>query len=214
MARTVAIGAILEVSYAGKLAGQKTLTVLHYSLTALAPGPTVDGDLITAAAAGTVFNLEGPGGILAEYLECISQDFELSRIRYQWVNPVRYSYIEEIPVTALGLFVGASMPPNIAAVVGKRNDSTGRLNRGSVHLPGVPVVAVEDGLLTSPATSRYADYGSIIKQSHALTFSGGTATITPVIYHAAVPSASPSFNAFIVMPEVRIMRRRTVGVGE
>lgn len=124
MARPVAVGAVLEISYVGRHENQRTLNVFHYGLSALSAGGTVDGDLVVQGASNDQFNTEGEDKFMDEYLQCLSEDFALERIRFQWVSPTRYSFTEELSAFPAGKFTGPALPPNVSGVIGeaKRGD--------------------------------------------------------------------------------------------
>jgi hypothetical protein len=214
MARNVGIGAILEVSYQGRHAAQKTLNVFHYGLTALTTGTTIDGDLVVAEMAADNLNSAAPGSFLETYMDAVSDDFELERIRFQWIYPQRFSFQEQTPAIPTGTYTSPSLPPNQSGVIGKRNIQTGRRNRGSIHMPAVPIGAVEDGYLTIAIQTVYALFGENARQAHSVGVGAASVTMTPLLYHVADPAQSQQWNEYVIMPEVRIMRRRTVGVGE
>lgn len=214
MARPVALGAILELSLVGRHAAQKTLNVLHYGISDMTGGPTVDGDLITDSLLNTYWNNLGPGGILGKYLSCISDDFTLERIRTQWIHPTRYSFTEIVPEEQIGAVVDPALPPNVSAVLGKRNESVGRHNRGSIHLPAVPSSWVENGLLTTASLAPHQELILMLKNSLNVTVGSGTATLRPLIFNQTTPADSAGVSEMVAMPTIRIVRRRTVGVGE
>lgn len=214
MPRTVVPGAVLELAYAGRHDGQRTLNILHFGITTISGATEVDGDSVILGLLAEGYNTETPGEWLHTYLSCISSDFALEFIRSQWVSPTRWSYTTHVPAIAVGLVAQLSMPANVSGVITKRTLLPGRHNIGSLHLPCVPKNEVEGSMLSTDQRTNMSDLAILSVDVNNITVGAATVTVSPLIFNALVPASSQVWLSNVIQPEVRIMRRRTVGVGE
>lgn len=198
-------GALLEVVIRSTLAGQRQMTVLHYTLTDLgAPADqftmleTVDDRL---AAIDGIYNA----------ISAVSgNDCEFQEVQLQWVHPFRYAYRRFASMPLIGQYDGVCMPPNTSATITKRGEEAGRHSIGSVHMPNVPAGSIDEGLYVAPVLDLYTALAARLKAPFTLATPG---VITPVIYNKLAPADSKTVFTTVVQPEVRVQRRRTVGLG-
>lgn len=209
MPRVLTDGAILEVTLVGDLNGSTSLNILHYR----AEGVTGSPDF-TSQAQEFFDSLNALGGLLERYKDCISDDWFSREVRLQLISPVRYSY-QTFLWTGTGTEAQPALPPNDSIMLIKRNVLTGRRNRGSLHLPGVPVTFVAEGRITTAASLVVNNLGDVMVE--AIT---GVATppnpahlFVPVIFNKDNPIVSPRFDSATAQFTSRVMRRRTVGLG-
>lgn len=206
MAYPVAANSILEVTLIGTLAGQTTLTILHYKLgsTGISDGESA----ITAANAA--INNALPSSLVAYYLACCGESFALDSIRYQWIYTVRYLARTVPSAFDQGTVAGACMPPGVSVAITKQSQLAGRHGRGTVHMPGVPLTFVTAGLLDG---SAQAPYTNLANELEAPIPVGGGTFAAPVIYQRASPINSQQVIQTTVQQNVRTMSRRVVGRG-
>lgn len=210
MPQPISNDAVFELSLVGRHAGQRTLTVLHYKTRSIVG--VMD---FNARVADLQTGIMGLGGLVEAYLNCCSEEYEMEATRWQVLSPNRFAY-HLFPLTgAVGAIAGAALPPNDGGVLVKRNDATGRRNRGIVHMPALPVAWADEGFLTSAAITAYQQLGDELVIPLDLPQSPDpTAFADPVIFNRTVPALSPPYLSAIPQNTARVNRRRTVGVGE
>lgn len=208
MSYTVGNGDILEVSFSMRQFGQNMLSVFHYQLQL--GGAPVDGlSLITAADA--VINLTTAGSLLADHVTAVHETVSYQEIVYQWIYATRRARVTKTPALLLGDVTGTPLPPNSAAAVTKRSDTAGRHGVGTLHMPGLAIESVSDGVLNATGLAYYTPI---------LTSVGTTITpaigqkLIPVIYNRSNPELSQPISTALIQDSVRTMHRRTVGVGQ
>lgn len=197
--------AILEVVIRSRLAAQRQMTVLHFRITEMsAPADqfnileTIDDRLAAA------------DGIYDAIANVSGNDCEFDEVQLQWVHPFRYAYRRFASMPLIGQYDGACFPPNVAATITKKGVEAGRHSLGSVHLPNVPSGSVNEGLFVAPVFDLYTTLATRLKTPYTLATTG---VITPVIYNKLAPAASKTVETTVFQPEVRVQRRRTVGLG-
>lgn len=210
MAQPITNNAIMEVTLRGLHQDQRVLSVLHYA--ALVP-PAVFQDF-NEAAPDVVDALLATGGIVDKYLDAVSVEYALEEIRLQLITPIRYSFKSFLQASSPGTVAGTALPPNEGATLTKRNDATGRRNRGSLHMPALPISFVGGGRITTAGETAYLALGDVMVLPITTTGGGGDVTWNPVIFNKAVPTTSPEFTSVTPQLTTRTNRRRTVGVGE
>lgn len=202
MPYTIPSGAILEASIQGRSAGQLTLSVFHYVLDT--PGGVADG-----AAEIDAFNLEWNTSLdfVGVYADCCSTEFAIENIVYQWIYPNRYRRVIKTPAETAGTVSQPSFPPNVSGAITKQADVATRHGIGTLHMPGVPNGSNDDGYVTISQKARYGALGTFLSAPYR------TSTLFPVLYRRLAPNASAVVTAATVRDTMRVVRRRTVGVG-
>jgi len=102
------------------------------------------------------------------------------------------------------------MPSNTAQVVTRRGDLADRRNVSTLHLPGVPVAQVVDSFLTITQQDILQSFGVSMLQEFVTP---GGAELRPVAFRRVDPVASRPLTETFPQETVRILRRRTVGLG-
>jgi len=210
MARIVNVGDIVQVAFAGRHAGQRTLNIWHYKLTAVAVG----GQDWTGYATNLVTQYNNAGGLTEKYLDCCSDEFQLEEIRVQAIRANRYSYESFPQGPDPGNVAEEALPPNDGVTITKRNEFTTRHDRGSIHMPGVPRTFVSNGSLLAAGTAAYTAFAEELKKVMLVTVLTATIDMTPVIYNRSNPLVSQPWSEYIIQATSRVNRRRTVGLGE
>lgn len=211
MAKNFINGAVLEVGVLGHIYGQNTMTVLHYMVSGVLQPK--DWNLFRNDFHQQFYT--DLDSFVKNYLEATSDDFFLDGIRYQLIFPTRYAYDYYPTPGDQGGVVQPALPPNDGATITKRNDATGKNNRGSIHMPGVPSTFVVDGFLTAAAIGTYAQIGAKgVTPISLAQLPDPPMEWAPVIFHRVAPGASQPWTTWTVQDTSRVNRRRTVGVGE
>lgn len=202
----IATGSLMEVGIRGRHFGQRTLSVLHYqyiSTSLLSDGRQALIDFMN--------KLGEAGGLLVKYRDCCSAVWTMEEVRAQWIFPLRYVYEQSTTGTGDGTVAGNSLPPNSSVTLYKRSELAGRHNRGFVHMPGVPLTFVTEGVLSTTGLAAYAALCTKLKTVIDVT---GGPSYQPVILNRSQPAISVFVNSCLPMGTARTQRRRTVGLGE
>lgn len=210
MAKSYGTGAILEVAIVGDLFGSRTMTLLHYRAL------QIEGQ--------RDWNLDLPGfdvefrtatdSLVSNYQDVTSEDWKMAYVRYQLIYPVRYAHNVFLTTGETGTLAEPSLPANVSAVLNKKNDETGPHNRGQVHMPGLTIPSVADGALTPGAIALYTNLADKLNDTiNQAQLPAPPGTWQPCIFNRTAPIASKEFTSVTIEPTVRVMRRRTLGVG-
>jgi len=201
---------IIQVTINGDLVGQQCLSVLHYAVTTVSGAPQEQLDVFTAL--DTYWR--GAGKLFATYGACTPTDWSSQTRRYQAIQPVR-RVAAVISTGITGGALGAAGTANVAGVVTKKGDLGLRKDIGSVHIPGPPPGDnAANGLWGAPQRTLLAAFGVQLIASATVAVGGVNYTVSPVIYHRDQPLNPTPITAFANQSTVRVVRRRTVGVGK
>lgn len=201
---------VIEVSYAGLTLNQRTLTIRHYAITN--PGTTASESLaVKQIADGFAANVLGSNSNV--YLAACGTNFELQEIRAQKISPNRNRF-ESSPVNRFGTFGELVVTAtNVSGVITLQTAKAGRKQIGGIHMPGCPEGAYTGGRPT--VAYRNALENIAFTNLNAFTIPASGLVMIPVIYHRVLVGAGtfdPITNTR-VQDTLRVMRRRTVGVG-
>jgi hypothetical protein len=199
---------IVEVKVIGTLFNQRTLNVFHYRIEADS-GEPVYADAITAFANGFDAGTQSP--VLA-MLACQCPEYTLVGCSAQRVYPTRdraYFSASGLP----GTYAGECTQTNLAATIEKWSWTGGRHGIGSMHLPATPTEAQVAGSWVGPYLTLLASIAARLKLPYTPS-EDPDCVAQPVIYNRINKSASLPLQGATVKPTIRVMRRRTVGVGE
>ena len=100
----------------------------------------------------------------------------------------------------------------ICAVLTRRAVVATRRGVSALHMPvAVNTLVVDAGVLSAASQTNVGAVGNAILNTASL---GDGMSVRPVIYHRGATPEFDYIETFIVQPQVRIVRRRTVGLGE
>jgi hypothetical protein len=200
------VGDIVSVTYWGTLFSQRVMNVLHYRVTVDSTDPTYVG-----AAAALAFAM-GSGAVSPGLAMLAAQgpQYTLDEIRVQKVNGLRERYVSAsfgLP----GTHADDVTSPNVSAVLLKKSASVSRRGLGTFHLPGIPETGYAAGYLT-PA------YQILINAIGARLLNPVTPVLEALVVQPVIwtPTGDPIYYPVIgttLVTTLRIMRRRTVGLG-
>lgn len=199
-------GEIVSITFMGRLFGQRVMNVLHYRVTASSTDPTYEGAAYKLAAAMQV-GTASPG---LSMLAAQGPEYRLESIRCQLVHPVRERYVE-YPVNNSGTNAGNCTSPNVSAVIIKKAAAITRHGLGTFHLPGIPETGYVAGALTGAYTTLMTTIAA--KLLNDVTPVLEVLTVQPVLWTPADGIVYFPLVTAYVIPTLRIMRRRTVGLG-
>lgn len=198
-------GALLEVVIHSKLNSQRQMTVLHYRVSDLSAPPDQFEKL---AAADTRF--AEADGIYDAVANVSGQDCEFQEVQLQWIYPTRYAYRKFDSMPLIGQVDEDCLPQNLSVTLTKRGVEAGRHNIGSAHLPNVPTSWASEGMVNPASIGAYEALAVALKTPYTMATGG---VLTPIIYNRNAPTLSVDVTTCIVQPEIRVQRRRTVGLG-
>jgi len=206
MAIPLSVGDVVEVTFEGRLAGQQVMVLSHYRVREGEHADFADWFTNTFSAF-----LQAPAGLYAEFVDNISTDVTNIRIYGQIIHPQRRRYIQVVPTEPAGLIISPALPPNDAAAIVKQGELARRDNIGVMHVPGIPVINVEAGLLTP---GYQADLQEMADAMSVVYNPGGAEPILdPVLFRRDDPSSGAVIVSAYVGETSRVIRRRTVGLG-
>jgi len=199
---------IIQVTLRGLSMGQRILLVRTYVNFGAFPAGTIDDnlqDIIDEVAAG------GNGDLQTPYLDALPPEFSLTEIRAQVISPIRSAYSSQLFVAAPGVWAGAATKPNGAAVITQRTAQAGRNQVANAHIGPLADNASVNGILTGAYKTALGALGSAMINEWGV--GALPVTMVPVIFHRATTTYDDIEN-FAVNDYARVMRRRTVGLGE
>ena len=199
----------LFVTMRGELNAQRILNTFQYHLVGT-PDPLLDyHDYLDVFL--TAFG--GAGGMIEKYMQCMPANYVLDRVRLQPTYPVRLRYGDYVMGTT-GEFANSAKTSNLAASIRRVTDVLGRRGVGRVQMP-LPEDTFLEGKL-SDADGYVTDLGVFgVQMLEPITTVSPAAVWEPVIFTVVGGIASTGV-LIDAVPEdtVRVMRRRTVRLGE
>jgi len=201
------VGDIVLVTAVGNLVGQRTLTTFPFQVTAVTgiPDQTNAFDDLHA-------ELNATTGILGKMRACIPSQYTMTQAWYQVIAPTRYRrYVKA--VNTQGGFTGAALTANVQASITRVGEEAGRRYVGGVRIPiGTDYSSLAAGLVAAGLKTKLTDLAEVMDQN--IITPVVVATYRPLVGLAPNPADSvPCFDAF-PQDTVRVLRRRTVGLGE
>lgn len=206
----IGVGDIIEVTYQSTLFLQKVMTVLHYRVAAT---PTQQDPIQSQNDFLQRIKSGGARDKVSPYVACISNQLNVDTITAQYIAPtriVRSSLVQNVT----GSLAGSPNTANVAATLEKTTQKAGRKFRGSIHLPGIRSQDYASGLIQAAELTLLTALGVSLQLS--IDEAAGTGLWFPVIWHRTKPVTTSSDDVLTIVPKdtVRVMRRRTVGVGK
>lgn len=210
-----AVGDIYQVSAAGTIFGQRVLLTQNYII--VAQDASAPDNVVSTSLNLKVSGVAVLGGDVLEskYLALLPPEYTLDFWQAQKVYPIRQAY-RRLARAVAGTHAASTEATNQAAVITLRTDTAGRSQIANKHIGPIPQdVAVQDsGLLTAAYKALMTTFANALLEQIDLDIDLNTVSLYPCIYHVGeVPTSSPLTN-HVIGDTVRVMRRRTVRVGE
>lgn len=198
---------IVEVTFRGLLLGQRCLNVFHYRVFVTSTKPTV-ADEMQALTASILAGVDTT--ILADILAVLPGNYNMQQIVAQPIRLLRYRRSVR-SVTATGGRADSEVS-NIQASITLQTDFSGRSQIGGKRFAMTPGDAV-GGMVNAGLFGLLVGLATTIRLPIIVTDGGGT--YAPTIYHRgqAVP-ISTDITASFAQATTRVIRRRTLGLGE
>lgn len=202
-------GDVVHVAWRGQCFGQRIILDQNYKI--LGDFPLADSFFQDALK---IANLLLPGGainVLTAYLAALPPQYTIDEIRIQKVSPApRTAYFSVGLGGAPGTHADAATVANDAACITMRTQKAGRNQVANVHIGPVPDAVSAAGLLINAYKVILTALGTKLVTSGVPVGSGSI--IAPTILHKA--GGDDLIQQFLIGPQSRVQRRRTVGVGE
>lgn len=201
-------GDIVQVSVQGLCLGQMTLATMEYICTASSTSPSY----VTAVQNIADNFRTGPiNSWAAAYVAVAPNNWTLVNVRAQVIYPTRGIFRVSAASTPGGYGSGASTT-NVTGVITKRTISGKRWGLGRLHLAPLPNGSFGDGVLTGAYTSLLATLVSYIPQT--LVMNSETTALMPILFSINTPTRQTPVISADLQNTVRVLRRRTLGVGK
>jgi len=155
--------------------------------------------------AGTV------GGVGDKFIALMPTNYTLIRWSAQVISATRYARVDGPILNAAGDSGAISSSPNIACVITRRGVLANRRSVGSLHLP-YPDAETEATTGIVPAGFLSGMQDLCTQMLNNQTLAPSTVVFSPVLYHKTGLNFTDLVAAF-PQRTIRVMRRRTVGVG-
>jgi len=207
MAYIITSPAVLSFTIEGRQEGQQVMSIFHYLFNN--PSFTSDGRAQLEAFAD---RMHAVGGLYDLYRNCLSEEVVQLRTRTQWIAPTRFAFVERTPAFTTGGVTGTAFPSNTAVDVTRRTQNSGRTQRGTIHMPGVPATFLASGSVTTAGNDAYSTFAALSLSAIVTAFEAGN--FFPCLFHRSAPTVVQQLINFRVQPTARVMRRRTVGLGK
>lgn len=202
------VNAIIEATFQGRLFNQTILNIFHYRV-------ALESTIVDPIAEVTdflgSFNDPGPTGFRKLFMDCMPNNYTLVAARAQAIRPIRYRAVLNTPAGVVGER-DATETANLAAVLTSQSNRSGRREIGGKHFPTGSATDIDAGVLTNDLKAVLTIFRN--KWLTQIVTVGGGGVYQPVILHPG--TVAPQFSditAVAIQDTVRVMRRRTVGLG-
>lgn len=211
-APTVLMGDICEVTIWGTLCGQRVLNVLHYQA-GNDSAPALD-----VAMQDLLDELQNIGKLKDKFLAAAAQNYDMNEIVAQIIHPVRWARFPS-PVGEPGAIADDALTADLAAVIEKsgffaasnRAAKLGLGKTGGLHFAPVPAEKMSEGILDQVyLETELNDLGAEVVN---IVTTASMEWIPGIFSATADPKVFTATNRHSEKNTVRVMRRRTVGVG-
>lgn len=196
-------GDVIEIIFRGRLLGQRIMTTYHYKYR----GATVtDG---VQAMANILSDIEG-GMLFETYSAACPTNYIVEFVSGQVIHPVRM-FRQDHAIGTPGLR-GTAITANVASVITRKTTVGTRKGRGNIHIPNTALAADVTGGMISPGLGALLESHAVEMLANIPDFDTGE--LFPILYNRSDPNASRELASCNVQATSRVMRRRTIGVGE
>lgn len=201
-----AAGSVFTLTVVGSQNGQTTLNVLHYRAV-----DTADTTDYVSFCGGLNTEFCAAGQMRDKWLACCGEEWEMKALWVQAVYPTRLVKQVFAYTGKVGTGGAECYPQNVAAVIDKTTQYASRWGRGSLHLAGTVLGADTGGVWDVDYVSTLAELaGRMLQQIGDGPINPG---VKPIIWSPKTPTRYPDLLDAQPRTTIRVMRRRTVGVG-
>jgi hypothetical protein len=203
----LAVGQIYRVTFDLTMFGQKLMNTFSYRLKTI--GAEADSDAL-GTAMDTV--LSAGLNLQSKYLAIVSPQVTLANTWIQLIYPSRVR--KQIFLKGIaGAAAGTSQTANVAVSVERFGGLANRHNVGRVQIPACDDAGhISNGVISG--VLYLADINTFATQMKQSITTLGASVLEPVLVPRAGGPTFQLISGTIVQSTVRVMRRRTVGVGK
>jgi len=210
--------AIMEGKFVWSCHGQTCMNVLHWYPDGIVAG--VDPiELMDSFL--SVISDNNVGDIMPLIAELQSSQVSWQKVTAQLIHPYRY-IVREAVVAQIGADVNPCTAQNVQASIEKTGIAGTRSNIGAIHIGGLPQTNYSLGLVTAGTLTKLQTLADKLEQDVVEPL--GPSTWHPGILNKEIipntdppkyriKSITPLFE-YRVKNTLRVMRRRTIGVGD
>lgn len=201
------VGDTVMVSHVGSLCGQRTINTFYYRVAATAPAADMNAALLSFHAA-----LGVSPELRFRFLGATPNNYTLTQAWYQVIHPLRYRKVV-VGVNQGGQFLDNAATANVQASITRASELAGRTHIGGVRIPcGTTTASTDNGIITGPLKAKLDDL-AIAMALTVITTVAPVCTFAPLIGLSADGFQREMAFAF-AQDTTRVIRRRTVGLGE
>lgn len=200
---SVVAGSIMETVLYGLSSGQVTMNVFHHTV----ESSVSDG---IASLEASINTWRGAADRVDKYLAMCSEDFTIQSVSAQWIFPTRYRRVVQSTGGDPGLIASPALPPNVQATIEWTGFAAGRGVSGATRVAGIPVNANINGTWVGASRTAALSFGLLMSSPYT-TIAGDR--FLPITYHRANPALSQRIYFWEEKDSLRVLRRRTVGLG-
>lgn len=206
----VTVGEVVQVSLRGRALNQRIIFTHTYQVLTAPTNPTDWSDFADQFRSALVGQ---PSDFEDAYLACVSSGYQCEIMRIQAVAPSRLAvndYVINQPGTR-----GTTNFSNLAAVVTLRTARAGRDQVSNKHIGPIATADATNGQMINAYLTNLNNLGALLELDIEVGETG--AVMVPVIWHSRAQGPVPATDrivSHIAQSSARVMRRRTVGVGE
>lgn len=207
MPYTISAGDLIQYTIEYDVLSQRCMNVFFYS---------VRGDLSADTDGATYLDaflaeMEKPVSIMSAIKLAMAPNTTILQHSAQKVLPLRMTRrINPIGLSGTSS-LGDCAAPNLSGVITKTVDRAKRGGTGSTHIAGVPTGAVELGRLEE--TYENALYSIAQRIASEIDPGIDLLKLQPVLGGLPLSVNAPDITGYAVQNTIRVMRRRTIGVG-
>lgn len=204
-------GDIIQVVFRTIVQEQTCLNVLHFKITQPVGQPSFTSDmelLFTCVDPATA------GSVGQTFRSAIATNATIQDITLQRVSPTRDFYMR-FPIGLAGIStVGECTATNVSGVITKQSEKPGRGRSGSFHIPGIGQNGYSAGRLTNAYRAEILPLQDALKEDLIDPVTSDHLGV-PGMFHPSAPLGQQfqQVVATSIQSTLRVMRRRTVGVG-
>lgn len=211
MAADPAVGDIFLLTHKMSLLGQKLIGTHHFRINSLG-GAFPDMDTFCSEVYTKV---SAPNQLNAKLLLCIPTNCSLDSTWIQRIKPTR-ARRRTFGIGTFGSGFGTAESANVQGSITRQDDEANRRSTGALHVPiaPIPVTTMVSGSFTAGPLSALQNLAPLMVGTF-VTASGFICQW--VLYHKTFPPGTLNYTNITQAYQqttVRVMRRRTVGVGK
>lgn len=204
-----AVGDIILVTWRQLCLSQRFINTQHYRVVSSSSSNSDTADSVSFA--DHLAGLDGVAELIGVWKAELSEDWKLDDVRVKKISPSLSAYAQS-EIDDIGLVANPCNTPNVAAVVTKRGTGGTRRSIGSLHFGGFTSDRFLQGNVTASVIAWWENLEPLWSANQTVASTG--IIYQPVIYNPGESVNWQSIFEWTLQGEARVMRRRTLSVGE